>query len=746
MRLHLGLEIAVDAILQRHRLAVAQLGAAFIGQPAAIGLGVEAEVSQFLDTTTQSRRHRLQFGLGVALDAVDDLFRIVGVPTDRAQDGVLLGRRQLDLARLQHLADVSTEGVVIRRLVAADRLHQLKADPDQLALPQPESGIDQLGALFGIQGGFLLLAPGLDRLGLRLQEAGLVDLVAMLGPQMLHWRAQGLVKTQGFQPFGAELGAATVGAFDGDLVITEIAVVEDPRRDADRVAVSVQVALDRLEGQVGGNDGVDLLGREFAVLVAQVLAQLAIHQVGVDQLHAAPPRRGLGVGQQPDVGGDASVVEQVIRQLDDGVQQVVFDDVAADVGFAAARVAGEQAGAVVDRGDTRADGAVGDGLHLAHHLHQEQQLPVAGAGGGVDGFHLAPKVGQIDPKARVDDVLAILDVPEFAAPAFAVGRVGQHEVEALAREFVGRQRGADLDVLGVVALDHHVGFADGVGLVVDFLAVKIDVAPGGDGALGLLDVVLGLGQHPAAAAGRVVDGHHRGQLAADRVEDEVGHQVDDLPRGEVLPGFLVVLFVELADQLFKDIAHAEVRQAGHQVAIRVLGVVGRQVDVGGDELFEDVEQDLLVRHVPHLLLQLEAGDDLFDVVAESAEVFLDVGQQDLLVVRRGGVKLLQGPLAGVVEDVTRGGSQGGVVQFGGLHLFALEVDLRENVRFRRLQQGVEAAQDDHRQDHIAVFAADIDVAEAVVGNGPNEGDQLIVGGLVHDNFACPWLAPMGCAP
>ena len=250
---------------------------------------------------------------------------------------------------------------------------------------------------------------------------------------------------------------------------------------------------------------------------------------------------------------------------------------------------------------------------------------------------------------------------ELAAPAFAIGRVRQHEIEAVPREFIRRQGRADLDVLRVVALDHHVGFADGVGLVVDFLAIEVDVALGGDGAVGFLDVTLRLGQHSAAAAGGVVDCHHRRQPVADRVEDEVGHQVDDFARCEVLPGFLVVFLVELADQLFEDIAHTEVRQPGHHVAVRVFGVVGREVDVGRDELFQHVEQDLLVRHVPHLLEQLEAGDDLFDVVAEAAEVFLDIGQQDLLVVGRGRVELLQRPLAGVVEHIAGCCGQGGIV-------------------------------------------------------------------------------------
>ena len=62
---------------------------------------------------------------------------------------------------------------------------------------------------------------------------------------------------------------------------------------------------------------------------------------------------------------------------------------------------------------------------------------------------------------------------------------------------------------GVVALDHHVRLADGIGLVVDFLAVEVDIALDALRRVLLLDEVLRFGEHAAAAAGRVVDGHDR---------------------------------------------------------------------------------------------------------------------------------------------------------------------------------------------------------------------------------------------
>ena len=79
------------------------------------------------------------------------------------------------------------------------------------------------------------------------------------------------------------------------------------------------------------------------------------HCGGVDELHLALAVLGLAVGEHPDVGGDAGVVEHVQRQGDDGLQPVVLDDPAADVALALAGVAGEERRAVVDLGDAAAE-------------------------------------------------------------------------------------------------------------------------------------------------------------------------------------------------------------------------------------------------------------------------------------------------------------------------------------------------------------------------------------------------------
>src|SRR5690606_5646895 len=118
--------------------------------------------------------------------------------------------------------------------------------------------------------------------------------------------------------------------------------------------------------------------------------------------------------------------------------------------------AGEQAGASVNGGNAASFRAAGRVFHLADHFHQEQQLAITGTRGGIAVFEVAPVVLELDLEARINNVAAVLDVLLLRRPAFAVGRIGEHEVEAIRGKLVGRQGGADLDVFRVVALDHHV--------------------------------------------------------------------------------------------------------------------------------------------------------------------------------------------------------------------------------------------------------------------------------------------------
>jgi len=94
--------------------------------------------------------------------------------------------------------------------------------------------------------------------------------------------------------------------------------------------------------------------------------------VGVDEQHLAGPVGGLrrGRAQDEDAGGDAGAVEQVRRQADDGLDDVVVQQRGADVAF----------GAAAEQHAVRHDGG-GDavGLEHGHHVLDEHEVGLLAA-------------------------------------------------------------------------------------------------------------------------------------------------------------------------------------------------------------------------------------------------------------------------------------------------------------------------------------------------------------------------------
>ena len=113
-----------------------------------------------------------------------------------------------------------------------------------------------------------------------------------------------------------------------------------------------------------------------------------------------------------------------------------------------------------------------------------------------------------------------------------------------------------------LALEDEIGLADSVSLRVHLLAVQMNRS-----LLALFPSQLSQSlfrdcQHSACAARAVIDKvGARLDFIGNRQEDEACHELHHVPWGEVLPGFLVVLLVEAAYELFEDRTHAVVVQA-----------------------------------------------------------------------------------------------------------------------------------------------------------------------------------------
>ena len=154
-----------------------------------------------------------------------------------------------------------------------------------------------------------------------------------LAELVIEFRAEFFIagsKAQGFDGFDGKLAVQTQRAFDDDFPIAESFVGEDFG------------LFSLFKGEVGVADALDVFRREFAVFLAEILAEGLEPLSSVDELNLAFAVFGLAVGEHPDVSGDAGVIEKVEREGDDGFDPIVFNEPAADVAFALASVAGEE--------------------------------------------------------------------------------------------------------------------------------------------------------------------------------------------------------------------------------------------------------------------------------------------------------------------------------------------------------------------------------------------------------------------
>ena len=483
---------------------------------------------------------------------------------------------------------------------------------------------------------------------------------------------------------------------DGDLAVPEVGVVENLRDDSrPRLAVAGRGArgiVFELAEDLRELLDVGMLFRfvyvaEQMALVAEALRHLVPEVAGVDELDSATALLFLPVRQNPDVGGNAGVVEKLVGQGDNRLQPVVLDDPLADVGFAAPGVARKQRRAVED--DAQTGSAFIDGPHLRNHVLEKEQRAV------------------VDPRESCAEASGIAELLRFAPDEFllllpfdAKRRIREHVVEAILPEAVVHERAAELDVVHVLALDEHVGTAGGIRLVVQILPIEHRHGVAVEGA----DVFLGNGEHAAGSAGGVVDGLDDVALVEVMfgAEQEVDHEADDLARREMLSGLFVRLFGADQDKFLEDIAHLQIGDG-----------LGGEIDLIGGESLDHVEEEVFFVHLGDLHPEVEAFEDVPHVGGEGVYVAREV----------------LGELIGVVEQfferegrcvVERNARD--LVQLGRHnHLgFARQFfELGQNLVLCGLQHGVEPAEHGQRQNDLAVLVALIRPSEKVA-DAPDE--------------------------
>ena len=293
----------------------------------------------------------------------------------------------------------------------------------------------------------------------------------------------------------------------------------------------------------------------------------------------------------------------------------------------------------------------------------------------------------------------------FCAPALvgffdAEGRIRQHVVKRLARMAVVGEGIAGFDFADVLPFDEHVSFADGVAFVVELLADHDNTRAE------LFQVVARDREHATGASRGVVNGADDGGFGENFVvfnKEEVGHEADDVSRGEMFAGGFVRELGEFADELFEDGAHVGVGDA-----------VGVEVD--GGELFGDEVEEFGFLEAVDLPREFEAVEDVGDVGREGVEVAEEIGG-DVVGVARDG---LQVHGRGVVKTSLRGAAEemlGGGIGVGLLLRFG------EHGGFGGGEDAIHAAEDGEGQDDAAVFVGFVFASEEV-GDGPEEGGEI----------------------
>ena len=116
------------------------------------------------------------------------------------------------------------------------------------------------------------------------------------------------------------------------------------------------------------------------------------------------------------------------------------------------------------------------------------------------------------------------------------------------------------------------------------------------------------------------------------------------------------------------------------------------------------------------MTELEVVDDLLHVRREAIEVRLEVLPQARLV--RSATQVFQGETRRVVEVLPRGAAQRTVLVRDTRTVERL-LHLDHRVA-GRLEHAVEAAQHRERQNHVAILAAHVEIAQHIIGDAPDQ--------------------------
>ena len=172
-------------------------------------------------------------------------------------------------------------------------------------------------------------------------------------------------------------------------------------------------------------------------------------------------------------------------------------------------------------------------------------------------------------------------------------------------------------------------------------------------AVQFVDALLHAAQHLAGAHSHIVNGHAAG-IEVGFGQQQVGHQVDDIPAGEVRSGFLAKALGEPPHQVLKDVA-----------AVNGTDLVRAKISLLGAKLLDNEVEGVALHHPFDDVVKVELCQHVLCVGREAGQVVPEVGFD----IVRVGQKRLKGEAAGVIELVTGGLLQKAIDDLQLLDLF-----------------------------------------------------------------------------
>ena len=184
---------------------------------------------------------------------------------------------------------------------------------------------------------------------------------------------------------------------------------------------------------------------------------------------------------------------------------------------------------------------------------------------------------------------------------------------------------------------------------------------------------------------------------------QLGHQVDNVPAGEVSTSLLVIGLGEFPNQFLKDITHV----SGGDL-------LRRHISFGGIKLLQGHEQNTTLYHQLHGVGEVEVIDNVLDIGREALQIGFKV---DFHIVRISD-QLCKIVVAGIIEIIARDTAQD-TVPGSALHVLGIQL-LRHlyNGRFGGLQCVIKTLQHGHRQNHFAILMW-LEQAHQMGGNLPD---------------------------